>query len=165
MQLHIGSIESWKLCLNLFRFSWRVLWMAVDTILHGSNQAFFKNFKQICVADFTIYFIPLCYRRSKKIFLKIIMLNKKEWILIEFLVRRCVLLFGTVLKRHNVIHFWKLYTKKIIFLYQRLGFDDSKPSSPYIFSVEDLLMAPLMANVALYWSDSSLAWKDSLNPL
>ena len=115
MQLHIGSIESWKLCLNLFRFSWRVLWMAVDTILHGSNQAFFKNFKQICVADFTIYFIPLCYRRSKKIFLKIIMLNKKEWILIEFLVRRCVLLFGTVLKRYNVIHFWKLYAKRSFF--------------------------------------------------
>ena len=42
-------------------------------------------------------------------------------------------------------------------------FKDSEPSSSHISSVEDPLIAPVMASVALFWSDSSLAWKDSLN--
>ena len=64
-----------------------------------------------------------------------------------------------------VINFWELYTKKLIFLHQRLDFKYSKLSSSYMLSVEDPLMAPVMSSVALYWSDSSLAWKDSLNAL
>ena len=44
--------------------------MVVDTILHGSNETFLKNFKQICVADFTIYFIYFVIAEAKKYFLK-----------------------------------------------------------------------------------------------
>ena len=68
-----------------------------------------------------------------------------------------------------VFHFWELYIKKLIFLNQRLDLTkvphDFKPSSSWIFSVEDPLMTPAMVSVALYWSDYSLLWKDSLNAL
>ena len=79
----------------------------------------------------------------------------------EFLVCCCVLLFGIILKRYDSDSFLRTFYEKHIFLYQRLDSKDAKPS----FSVEDPLMAPVMANVALYWGDSSLAWKNSLNAL
>ena len=81
----------------------------------------------------------------------------------EVLVWCCLLLFGIVLERYDCDSLFRTLYKKLIFLYQSLDFKDSKPSSSHIFSVEDPLIAPVMASVALFWSDSSLAWKDSLN--
>ena len=74
----------------------------------------------------------------------------------EFLVWcYLLLLFGIVLNRYDGDSLLRTLYKKLIFLYQRLDFKDSKPSSSYIFSVEDPLMAPVMASVALYSSDYS----------
>ena len=70
-----------------------------------------------------------------------------------------------MLNRYDSDSLLRTFYKKLIFLYQRLDFRDSKPSSSEIFSVEDPFMAPVMASVALYCSDSSLAGKDSLNVL
>ena len=72
-----------------------------------------------------------------------------------------MLLFGIILKRYGEFYRYK----KLIFLYQRFDFKDSKPSSLSIFLVEDSLMAPVTASAALYWSHSSLAWKVSLHVL
>ena len=86
--------------------------------------------------------------------------------LLEFLVWFCLLLYGTVLERYDGDSLLRvLYKIRLFFQYQRIDFKDSKPSFSYLFSVEDPLVAPVMASVALYWSDSSLAWKDSLNAL
>ena len=50
-------------------------------------------------------------------------------------------------------------------MYQSLDFEDCKPSSSEIFSVENPLMAPAMASPALCSSDSSLAQKGPLDAL
>ena len=60
----------------------------------------------------------------------------------EFPVGSCVLLSSIVLKRYNGDLLLRTLIKKLIFLYQRLAFKDSRPSTWYIFSVEDTLMAP-----------------------
>ena len=47
----------------------------------------------------------------------------------KFLVLCCLILFGIVLKRYDSDSILRMLYKKLIFLYQRLDFEDSKPSS------------------------------------
>ena len=68
----------------------------------------------------------------------------------KFLVLCCLILFGIVLKRYDSDPILRMLYKKLILLYQCLDFEDSKPSSSYIFSVEDFLMTPVLASVVLY---------------
>ena len=57
------------------------------------------------------------------------MFNKERGMLPEFLVWRCLLLFAIVLKKYDGDSLLRTLYKKLIFLYQRLDFKDSKPSS------------------------------------
>ena len=47
----------------------------------------------------------------------------------KFLVWRCVLLFGIVLKRYDSDSLLRTLYEKLFFLYQRHDFKDSKPGS------------------------------------
>ena len=123
---------------------------------------FLKTQTLHCWCNNLIYSLLL---QKKKRALKIIIFNKERenvtWI--SRLTLR-ITIWYSIKKVWRWFTFESLY-KKLIFLYQRLDLKDSKPSSSKILSVEDPLMAVVMASVALYWSDSSLAWKESLNVL
>ena len=147
----------------------------VDTIWHRpilvwyyfdiSLKCVFKKLQTNlhCWCNSIIYSTQLL-QNEKNHAIKVIMFNKERGNVAEFLIWRCVLLFGIVLKRYHDDSFLIICTK-IIILYQRLDFKVSKPSFSYILLVEHPLMAPVMTSAVLHWSDSSLAWKVSLNPL
>ena len=58
--------------------------------------------------------------------------------------------YSIVLKRYDGGSRLRTLYEKLVFLYQRLDFKDSKQSFSCIFSVEDPLMALVMVSVALY---------------
>ena len=58
---------------------------------------------------------------------------------------------------------WKILQKKHDSLNQRLDFKDCKPNSRKNFSEDVLLIAPVIAMAALYWTDSRFLWNNLLN--
>ena len=93
---------------------------------------------------------------------------KKLWFVLRwkmfsaFLVGYNAGLTGIKLERYSGCSLFKTLQKRQSFLYQRRTRRDSKPSSWYIFSFEEPLIAPVKARHALYWIDSSFSWKELL---
>ena len=69
---------------------------------------------------------------------------------------------GIILNRYFGHLYLKIFKKQHSFLYHLLFSRVSKPSSSYSFSLDVPLIAPVIANAALYWIESSFWWNEAL---
>ena len=92
---------------------------------------------------------------EKKEFWKKLCFNLNRGILLVFLVLYVLTEVGIILKRYFGHLYLEILKKQHSFLYHLLLPRVFKPSSLYSFSLDAPLIAPVIANAALYWIESS----------
>ena len=160
-----GLSVSWKLCLNLCSRRWLSpscslvssfapigLWQPKILFAVGLMNLRIFDLKTLGVSELRMLESNLFHSimvDGKYEFLKNWCFTLIWGILSAFLVLYGQFDCGFISKKY--IGHWFLYTlkKRHSFLYQRLCWRDSKPSSWLIFSLDDPLMAPVIAEAAL----------------
>ena len=177
-QLQIGLSESWKLCLNLCSRRWLKpnlnlvnnltplgLWQLKTVLPEGRvkfKSVFLKIFKLSELQIFMSSLFHLITAEGKKEFWKKLCFTLNRGILLVFLVLYVLTEVGIILNRYFGHLYLKILKKQHSFLYHLLFSRVSKPSSSYSFSLDVPLIAPVIANAALYWIESSFWWNEAL---
>ena len=124
------------------------------------QKCFLEDIQAFWIANIYVQYVPFDCCRRKKGILKEIMLYFEY--LITFLVLYVLTEVRIILNRY----FWHLYLKTLkkhhSFLYHLLFSRVSKPSPTYSFPLDVSLIAPAIANDALYWIESSFWWNEAL---
>ena len=118
------------------------------------KSVFLKIFKLSELRIFRSSLFHSITAEGKKEFRKKLCFTLNRGILLVFLVLYVLTEVGIILNRYFGHLYLKILKKQHSFLYHLLFSRVSKPSSSYSFSLDVPLIAPVIANGALYWMDS-----------
>ena len=138
--------------------------MAIESSASRRTHEVQKHFLEV-VQAFWIFRFSLSHSitaERKKEFWKKLCFTLNRGILLVFLVLYVLTEVGIILNRYFGHLYLKILKKQHSFLYHLLFSRVSKPSSSYSFSLDVPLIAPVIANAALYWIESSFWWNEAL---
>ena len=178
LRLQIGLSESWKLCLNLCLRRWLKsnlnlvnnvthlgLWQLKTVLPEGRmkyKSVFLKIFKLFELQILRCSLFDSITAEGKKEFWKKLCFTLNKEILLVFLKLYVHTEVGIILNTYFGHLYLKILENQHSFLYRLLFSRVSKPSSSHSFSLDVPLIAPVIANVALYWIECSFWWNDAL---
>ena len=126
------------------------------------KSVFLKIFKLSELQIFRSSLFHPIAAEGKKEFWKKLCYTLNRGILLVFLVLYVLTEVGIILNRYFGHLYLKILKKQHSFLYHFLFSRVSKPSSLYSFSLDFFLAAPIIANAALFWIQSSFWWNEAL---
>ena len=138
--------------------------MAIENSASRRTHEVQKYFLEV-VQAFWIFRSSLSHSitaERKKEFWKKLCFTSNRGILLVSLVMYRLKEAGIILNRYFRHLYLKILKKQLGFLYHLLFSKVSKPSSSYSFSLDVPLTAPVIANSALYWIESSFWWNEAL---
>ena len=141
------------------------LWQLKIVLSEGRMKfkiVFLKIFKLSELRMFRSSLFHSITAEGNKKFRKKLCFTLNREILLVFLVLFILTEAGIILNRYFGHLYLKILKKQHSFLYHLLFLRVSKPSLSYSFFLDVPLIASVIANAALYWTESSLWWNEAL---
>ena len=141
------------------------LWQLKIVLSEGRMKfkiVFLKIFKLSELRMFRSSLFHSITAEGNKKFRKKLCFTLNREILLVFLVLFILTEAGIILNRYFGHLYLKILKKQHSFLYHLLFLRVSKPSLSYSFFLDVSLIASVIANAALYWTESSFWWNEAL---